>query len=655
MILRFKTFISEALKPSEYRQFVKGWDRSRFEKIFKNPKYKTDRKAFRVYIPLGKGGRKTYNWQSREMDTARYLSVEMESGSQGRYFIRDSEEYIEGFARDRKNRRKIKIGKVINKVSKNDPSRKTKLLRLYNNDPIRQAKNDNYIAVISRHPYDIAGMSTDRGWTSCMNLRGGRYSERYVPVDIKKGSLIAYATKEDDPDLKNPVCRVMIKPFVEVEKWGDDNVQDPDIFFGVENRVYGEEVDGFVDAVIDWVEEVNQSKALNKVLEVELRSGIYPDGMQTTKRIFSKKIVQELEFYFNHPQTFSDNYFDLDDSFKELFLEKLETTSSSKAMKFIREFFDYHVKKKKRNIGSSSFFEFLDSGLEREGVFDSLTFQDQYIVSKKGKFRDHLPHVRNPKSDHIISNILTKWSGAYGKFTTDFEKILRAKPHFINANILRRFNTLDIDVLIAALQSNIDDFYQVTVIVNFLGELQPSKSEFFKFVEAWEEKFGGNFYYLLSVFQNTAIKFEFFAELVEYLVKKYGIAHYKRYNYIAKHLAQFALAAVEPKKKDEIVVYSDILVDLVDFSLESKNAVNYFADPQAFKKIVKTWAKIILDDSIDVVRKEFLTENFAYLGSGYGVLGKTTPPISFDDPLINKAMKKAEEHVQKQKRELYAR
>jgi len=54
-MIRFKTFISEALKPSEYRQFVKGWDRSRFEKIFKNPKYKTDRKAFRVYIPLGKG------------------------------------------------------------------------------------------------------------------------------------------------------------------------------------------------------------------------------------------------------------------------------------------------------------------------------------------------------------------------------------------------------------------------------------------------------------------------------------------------------------------------------------------------------------------------------------------------------------------------
>lgn len=34
--MRATEFITEALKPSEYRQFVKNWDSSRYEDIFRS-------------------------------------------------------------------------------------------------------------------------------------------------------------------------------------------------------------------------------------------------------------------------------------------------------------------------------------------------------------------------------------------------------------------------------------------------------------------------------------------------------------------------------------------------------------------------------------------------------------------------------------------
>jgi len=75
----------------------------------------------------------------------------------------------------------------------------------------RQTKGDHEI-VISRHPYDIAGMSTNRGWVSCMNMSGGSNRE-YLPDEIKQGTHVAYLVNKGDHKIKNPLARIALKPF----------------------------------------------------------------------------------------------------------------------------------------------------------------------------------------------------------------------------------------------------------------------------------------------------------------------------------------------------------------------------------------------------------------------------------------------------------
>ena len=43
-------------------------------------------------------------------------------------------------------------------------------------------------------------MSTDRGWTSCMNLRGGCYSDTALK-QISEGGMCAYLIYDDDRDI----------------------------------------------------------------------------------------------------------------------------------------------------------------------------------------------------------------------------------------------------------------------------------------------------------------------------------------------------------------------------------------------------------------------------------------------------------------------
>lgn len=238
----------EALKPSEYRKFVKGWDKTKYEEMFR--KYTNDRKAYRIYIPL-KGAPK-------------HIAPDPEVEKAVREAGYEIEDYVAGIASKDEGKRKIKIGKLLK-----DP----KLQQKFANDPKRaSAKNvENYV-VISRHPYDIAGMSTDRGWRSCMNLHDG-INKHYVPIDIKEGTLVAYLVKADDKNINKPIARVLIKPFVNTDKNAE---ADKKVALGVEDRVYGTPMSGFRETVMKWVDEVNDSKKLDGIFE--FNKNLYNDG-----------------------------------------------------------------------------------------------------------------------------------------------------------------------------------------------------------------------------------------------------------------------------------------------------------------------------------------------------------------------------------------
>ena len=89
-------------------------------------------------------------------------------------------------------------------------------------DPVRNIKQEDLAIVISRHPYDLAGMSTDRAWESCMSIhqkhsivygknieQGGRFGHgnlhKDIQIGIKEGDLIAYLINKNEPGVKNSV------------------------------------------------------------------------------------------------------------------------------------------------------------------------------------------------------------------------------------------------------------------------------------------------------------------------------------------------------------------------------------------------------------------------------------------------------------------
>jgi len=161
--------------------------------------------------------------------------------------IKNYKDYIKGVVYkvdDEEKKQPVNIGRALRKLAlkadKKEGSNNfikyneiyiKELLKGYEIDPNRINKTRNgveYKVIISRHPYDIAGMSTDRNWVSCMRLgfrpvvqkretNEGLYAYK-VPDTIANGSIVAYLTAPSDlmkngkASLRHPLARVLINP-----------------------------------------------------------------------------------------------------------------------------------------------------------------------------------------------------------------------------------------------------------------------------------------------------------------------------------------------------------------------------------------------------------------------------------------------------------
>jgi hypothetical protein len=142
-----------------------------------------------------------------------------------------------------KDGRKIKIGRLLAKLGKSD------LLRSWERSRSGQLKNlSNLRVVISRHPYDVMGASTGRGWTTCFNLQDKTYDGRYtyqLKSIIKQGALVAYLIRKGDENIKNPISRILIER-------GSPTRIHPD------DKMYGTYVREFENFVQDWCDKYNK-------------------------------------------------------------------------------------------------------------------------------------------------------------------------------------------------------------------------------------------------------------------------------------------------------------------------------------------------------------------------------------------------------------
>jgi hypothetical protein len=127
----------------------------------------------------------------------------------------------------------------------------------------------NQVIVITRDKYEVAEVSTNKKWSSCLNLGGGwtgldelgkAQGENAQPAvrDVAIGSIAAYLVKKDDMNLDDPVARVSMKPFI------SDTTHH--IALGVHDKVYGRGAGvpaEFREKVKEWADAVNASQELD--------------------------------------------------------------------------------------------------------------------------------------------------------------------------------------------------------------------------------------------------------------------------------------------------------------------------------------------------------------------------------------------------------
>jgi hypothetical protein len=110
----------------------------------------------------------------------------------------------------------------------------------------RANKPRQYYIMFSTHAYDIAGMSTGRGWGSCMNLYDSTSGKHYVQQDIEQGTIISYLVSQGDLNIQKPIARILIKPYINTE---DPNsvLYDADAEYGSAPKLYFETVVSLID------------------------------------------------------------------------------------------------------------------------------------------------------------------------------------------------------------------------------------------------------------------------------------------------------------------------------------------------------------------------------------------------------------------------
>ena len=221
------------------------FQRQRYEEIFKH--YGSGKaKRYRIYVPLSEAKHiRTHVVHVPEQIESYITSIGM-----------TVDNYLAGTAIMADGKRTTRLGKVL--------AKKPDLLRVFENDPQRKLiRHEKGWVVISRHPYDVLGMSFDRGWTSCMNLEDG-INRHYLDADLKLGTIVAYLIKDTDKNINAPTARIALRPYFKDDK-----------FILIPSGTYGTASSAFTDIVRQFCTYVNEKAPAGRY---EIPDSLYDDG-----------------------------------------------------------------------------------------------------------------------------------------------------------------------------------------------------------------------------------------------------------------------------------------------------------------------------------------------------------------------------------------
>lgn len=112
-------------------------------------------------------------------------------------------------------------------------------------------QRENYVKpqecyiVISRHPYDVIGSSTGRGWTSCFDF--SKKENGFFLHEMSKGCLVAYLINKNDLNIKSPISRILL--------YNNGDTENPNFF--MDNIIYGSAIDGLKEEVNSITRKIN--------------------------------------------------------------------------------------------------------------------------------------------------------------------------------------------------------------------------------------------------------------------------------------------------------------------------------------------------------------------------------------------------------------
>lgn len=179
--------------------------------------------------------------------------------------IQQQVDHILGICKINDKKAEIKIGRVLKKIDRED------LIKFYSSDrSLFLLENDTQI-VISRHPYDLIGMSTRRNWTTCHDLFDKKYGGVYLyqmDTYLKAGCLVAYLISKKDKNINNPIARIKINnmscDYTSHEDRQISLERGTNLLY-LDGNSYGLHSKEFINNVLEWVKKANNFIVENNI------------------------------------------------------------------------------------------------------------------------------------------------------------------------------------------------------------------------------------------------------------------------------------------------------------------------------------------------------------------------------------------------------
>lgn len=268
--------ISESYEISKAKEFTQLWKDSGMENNMSEWFGDKDR----IYFPLYEDPEKQEILDYFD-DTDFYI-ISFEDGIAGKY----------------NDDRKYKLGKIIKRLGGDDLLDKFSNYREKSKNKKELTGEDLYV-VISRHPYDIGGMSQGRDWqdTSCMRFDG--MNAKYINCDIENGALIAYLIKSNDRNIEHPLSRMRLIPLV--------NEENSDDIIYTSGTIFGTRIQEFKSVVEDWLSKKTGGKAKDKIYKINYDT----DTTGASRRKDFRNLANMFEWEFDGTNIVSNNRIDL--------------------------------------------------------------------------------------------------------------------------------------------------------------------------------------------------------------------------------------------------------------------------------------------------------------------------------------------------------